>query len=329
MILLNEVIDTQKDLERFVDFLAILGIVLASVTATSLYTGVIKQKWELGHDLSFVAAVWMHGERRPSGFAHSAESSSALVFYIFMIMASFARAGWLKRIFLFVTGLLVLSMMLLIGAKAAIGGLLVGTALIILALPSLQKHAIRNGITALVLLVAVYGIQCLCISIGNNLTDNSDVAEYSFSVRVGYWKTAFAYVKHRWIGTGTGGLAPVLDPAVNIHSMYFCVLCELGIIGLLIFVSFLVGGLRRIFRAYARCGNERLRMILCCAAAGIVSICIHALVDVFQEQLYFWLVVSLVCIVCRLCVKSGETAETALAGGPGPSPHDQDSETLV
>jgi hypothetical protein len=310
LVILNEVITTQKDLERLVDFLAILGIGLAVVTLISSYTGLIKEKCHFySHSfphISLVRALWMHGERRPSGFGHPAEASSALVFFVLMIIASFQRAGVLKRTFLFFSGLFVLAMMLLVGAKAAVGAMVIGVFYLIVAMPGLRKRAIWNGVLAFLLLILVYVIIGICIKNGNNMTAKAGVAEYSFTVRVGYWNTALTYLlaKDRWIGSGSGGLAAVLDPAMNIHSFYLSVVFELGIIGILIVASFLISGFRRLHRAYRACGNEHLRMILCCMIAASVSILIHGLVDVFQEQLYFWLVVSLVCIVSRISTAS-------------------------
>lgn len=123
--------------------------------------------------------------------------------------------------------------------------------------------------------------------------------------------TGFSFFKNRWIGAGAGGVLKILDPVPNSHSTYFSILFDLGVAGLSIFIMFLVHATLSLRRAIKNCSDNILLWMLFCIGGSYIALLVHALVDNFHYDSYFWLVLGLVYTITTIAGSNISSASSA------------------
>jgi O-antigen ligase len=130
------------------------------------------------------------------------------------------------------------------------------------------------------------------------------------SNRYQYWRVAAgSFARHPLIGLGSGGFRvdwlrhrTVADPALNAHSLYIETAAELGIVGLVLLLGFLIG--------VARSAREALRPapgFAVGAAAAVTAFAIHAGVD-WDWQIPAVTIPALVLAGALIALADGEPA---------------------
>jgi hypothetical protein len=309
--LLNDMIVDRKELQKIITYLPFLGLILASLTLLSKFK-IIDSVLKLFGDIYLQILFWSHNGIRPSGFANSALAANALVFFIFMTIAAYSMAvNKFRKALLIAIGLFCLSMMLLISSKAAVGSLLAGIFFIIYNHPVLRKKVITFSIIVIIVLVSVYTFNAVFIKGGERLTGSSEVATTSLSSRLDFWKTGFSFFKNRWIGAGAGGILKIIDPVPNSHSTYFSILFDFGVVGLSIFIMFLVHAILSLRRAIKNCSDNIFLWMLFCIGGSYIALLVHSLVDNFHYDSYFWLVLGLVYTITTIASSNVSSASSS------------------
>ena len=137
-------------------------------------------------------------------------------------------------------------------------------------------------------LVVVYGISATLLK-ADRLTASSKIATDSFTLRFDYWRQGFAAMESTaWFGWGIGGFDRVIAPVPHAHSLYFNILFDLGLLGLVLFMIFVLVRGFSVVRSIITTGDEQLRLILCCLAVALVSLMIFGLVEFSYMYLHIW-----------------------------------------
>ncbi|MCU1316116.1 MAG: O-antigen polymerase, partial [Candidatus Acidoferrum typicum] len=115
------------------------------------------------------------------------------------------------------------------------------------------------------------------------------------------------------LGVGANNFTVVMDRYLTsdfregwlfaVHNKYLLVLAETGIVGLLAFLAFLLGALRKGWQCWVH-RDSLLSPLALGFAAGIAGHMVHMSVDVFRgrpTQQLLWLIAGLLTAMLRIC----------------------------
>ena len=206
---------------------------------------------------------------------------------------------WPRRFFYLVLLALMLVCMMFTSSRGAWLGLLLAVAILVI---MLDARLLLVGIVALVVLYFA-----LPDWIIGRFTSIGDMSDSSTSYRVFIWLGTIAMLKDYWFcGIGPGNTAfNLVYPAYSFntvkaphaHNLYLQLLCDTGIIGLILFLLVILSFYRTVFSAFSRVRDRATKIHLAAAAASIGGFLLQGMTDYSfynpRVTLFFWVVVAL------------------------------------
>lgn len=297
-------VNDKEQLYKALRVFPLLGVALGIFLIFSKwYHGVKEVNVFPGLALSLVMII---DEKRPGGFAPPNMAAAIMNIFLFITIALMYRAGILKKIMLGLIALFFVVCGFLTASKAGVGSLLAGLLLLVFIVPYLQKWKIRITIAFLLfmsLVLAVVGeflIKRFQLLIEKGMSFTGD--------RLGWWETGFNKLLDTYgIGLGIGGFLKYIDPVPGVHSFYFSLLFDLGVVGVLLFIiimAVLINNLGKIFKA---CEDKEMVFIACSFVANIAAFGIQAVFNEDFHSMHFWLLMALMFTVLKIAGKTKES----------------------
>ena len=237
------------------------------------------------------------------------ENPNVLAVFL-ILMLPFAAAGFLRRgrfggrIFSFVTFLLCLCAVVYTWSRGAWLGVILSLLLFLFAC----KPA-----TVYLLVPLAAGIPLiLTTSVGKRLASILSLSDSSISYRLSIWRGALSMAGDHvlgGLGVGEGAFSSVfpyyapagVEGATHAHNLLLQMLCELGILGPILFVFFTTLFFQRVVSHQAEEGDEEFRLYSLAAGCGVFAVLINGLFDyVFYNSRIFFLFFVVVGIAVAL-----------------------------
>jgi O-antigen ligase len=170
---------------------------------------------------------------------------------------------------------------------------------------------------ARLLLVGIIGIVALYFILPDwaikRFTSIGDMHDSSTSYRYYIWLGTIAMLKDYWLsGIGPGNAAfNLIYPkysyntiaAPHAHNLFLQLMCDTGILGLLLFLMILFSFYRTTFSAFSREKERSTRVYLIAAVASVSGFLLQGLTDYSfynnRVALFFWVVIALGSILAR------------------------------
>ena len=143
-----------------------------------------------------------------------------------------------------------------------------------------RRKAIDNA------LLSIHGTLC-----GGNFLES----------RLEWWGVGFRNLVDSWgFGAGTGGFPKLVDPVPGAHSVYFGVLFDFGIIGFILFFSFLSFIVFKTLSYMKNIDDPELKFTLYCLFGALVTVSLHSLVDLDYTYPLLWFILGLQILVVKI-----------------------------
>ncbi len=151
-------------------------------------------------------------------------------------------------------------------------------------------------------------------SVLNRFLSIGNLGDTSTSYRVHIWEGTVSMLRDHFlggIGVGTGVFGEVypryslngIETAPHAHNLYLQILTEVGILGFLIFVIFLLSFAKRNFTFYAKPLPTQARIMAAALFCGILAILAQGMTDHiwynYRVFLVFWLQIGLCAALCK------------------------------
>lgn len=301
-IALENAITTQRQLEVLLFFMVAAG------AAVALY-GICQYLFGWGYQSS----AWVDSDmfsdisfRVPSTLENPNMLGQYLILAIPLGGAGLLSAkDWGKRIFYFCCcGIMCVCMLLTFSRGAWLGLLFAGFIFVLFLQPRLL-------LLAPIALVALYFV--LPDTVINRFSSIGDLGDQSTSYRVYIWMGTLAMLKDYWLcGIGPGDAAfNLVYPkysysgieAPHAHNLFLQIVCDAGIIALVIFILLLFRYFRDLCAAFCREKDSFVRFHLVAFVSGIAGFMVQAMTDYsfynYRVMFLFWSYLALGALVSR------------------------------
>ncbi|MDP6847303.1 MAG: O-antigen ligase family protein [Kiritimatiellia bacterium] len=304
-------IQTEADLRRFIAFVTGCGFALACLVLPSrnFYFSWNYEMWS-GVTLAYEIGGDVLGPNpdllRASGFAQVDLAGAGLTTFLFITLAMFFGAKR-RAMRLLLLGLfqLLLTSLILTGAKASAGAFLVGFYVVLLLAPSLKGRripALMLGTGALVLAFLTTGLLMGERRIVKSVqtSEAGSTGAKSLFGRFEIWRKVFKDFKsflYLFFGEGLGTSAAKPETLPHAHSHYVSSFVDLGLVGFSLFMTISAKGLIELLINIKHRHNLFLRDTMVCLLGALISVLIMGLV--YQEFTFpfFWMVIAMVAAV--------------------------------
>lgn len=164
-----------------------------------------------------------------------------------------------------------------------------------------RKKFIKNsfifitGLTVLFMLIRILSAQRgLTRLIGST-------SEFSVTLRIAWWQEMIGllFQKTMGIGLGIGGTMFYLDPVPYIHSIYFSILCDMGVVGVVL-VTFFIGIIVKEVLPIIKNQETFFQNVLLASCGAMIAIGVHGLVDFHYNYPVIWMFAGIGMAVLRL-----------------------------
>lgn len=192
----------------------------------------------------------------------------------------------MKRYFLFITISFLIYGVLETKSKAGVGSLLFLIMFSLTTFNYLRAKFTRNALLFLSLIVVLFVGQ----SIAENRTPRIIASEQmSANARKQIWSRGLHEftAKAPGLGLGVGGLRYYADPMPHAHSVYFSILYDFGLIGVILLAGFLITLVVKLLNLI-RHQNTYPQMMLVASAGCLLVILVHGLVDFWYLHYLIW-----------------------------------------
>ena len=295
-VVLQNAVTSQKMLDTLIHLVVFAG------TAVALY-GIYQYVFRAGYQSSAWVDSDMFSEitfRVPSTFGNPNMLGQYFILTIPLAGACLLGAkNWTERaIWLVCCGLMAICMLMTFSRGAWLGLLFAGAVFFLLLRPRLMM-------LAPVLLVVLYFT--LPDSIISRFTSIGDLGDASTSYRVFIWMGTIAMLKHYWFsGIGPGEAAySLIYPAYSYsgivaphsHNLFLQIMCDGGIVTLVIFLLILFHYFRTACVAIYRGASWQTRLFQLATCAGIAGFMVQAMTDYsfynYRVMFLFWTIIGL------------------------------------
>ncbi|MBI5644259.1 MAG: hypothetical protein HY954_12385 [Deltaproteobacteria bacterium] len=299
-------INDRETLFKVLSIFSLLGLGLGILLVTSKwYSG--SETISILSDLKIKLSI-IKDAKRPGGFAPPNLASLVINIFIFANMALLYRGGFLMKAFRVLVILFLISSHLIVSSKAGLLNMVMGLAIFIFTVPQLRNWRIRIA-TAFTVLVG------FAVAVAGNVLINRFILLFEKGVgtkgdRLGWWATGFGKLyESGGIGTGVGGFMQYILPAAGPHSLYFSILFDLGIIGILLFFLLIILTINHIVLALRKTKDNELIYVTYCFNTALIITGWHGVIDGDYQQQFFWVLLAIVIAIAKI---------TALSGGETP-----------
>ena len=300
-LVLENSITTQRQLDNLLMLMVIAG------TAVALY-GVCQYLFGWGYQSEAWVDSDMFGDvfRVPSTLENPNMLGQYLILAIPLGGAGLLSAkSWGKRVFYFCCcGIMCVCMLLTMSRGAWLGLLFAGFVFVLFLQP-------RILLLAPLLLVALYFV--MPDSVITRFTSIGNLEDQSTSYRVYIWMGTLAMLKDYWLcGIGPGDAAfNLVYPrysysgitAPHSHNLFLQIMCDAGVIALVIFVLLLFHFFRDVCSAFCRERDAFSRFHQTAVAAGMAGFLVQAMTDYsfynYRVMFLFWVFIALGGLLAR------------------------------
>lgn len=301
-IVLENAITTRRQLDGLVLALVVAGTLVAlyGVCQFLFGWGYQSQAWvdtEMFTDINF---------RVPSTLGNPNMLGQYLILVIPLGGAGLLAAkSWGRRIFyLCCCGILCVCMLLTLSRGAWLGLLAAGAVFVVLLQPRLL-------LLAPVLVIGLYFV--LPDTVINRFTSIGDLGDTSTSYRVFIWLGTLDMLRDYWLcGVGPGEAAfNLVYPrysyneivAPHSHNLFLQIVCDAGLMALVVFVLMLFHFFRELCAAFCRERESFTRLHLAAVTAGMLGFLVQAMTDYsfynYRVMLLFWAFLALGALLAR------------------------------
>lgn len=300
-LVLENSITNQRQLDNLLTLMVIAG------TAVALY-GVCQYLFGWGYQSEAWVDSDMFGDvfRVPSTLENPNMLGQYLILAIPLGGAGLLSAkSWGKRVFYFCCcGIMCVCMLLTMSRGAWLGLLFAGFVFVLFLQP-------RILLLAPLLLVALYFV--MPDSVITRFTSIGNLEDQSTSYRVYIWMGTLAMLKDYWLcGIGPGDAAfNLVYPrysysgitAPHSHNLFLQIMCDAGVIALVIFVLLLFHFFRDVCSAFCRERDSFSRFHQTAVAAGMAGFLVQAMTDYsfynYRVMFLFWVFIALGGLLAR------------------------------
>lgn len=300
-LVLENSITNQRQLDNLLTLMVIAG------TAVALY-GVCQYLFGWGYQSEAWVDSDMFGDvfRVPSTLENPNMLGQYLILAIPLGGAGLLSAkSWGKRVFYFCCcGIMCVCMLLTMSRGAWLGLLFAGFVFVLFLQP-------RILLLAPLLLVALYFV--MPDSVITRFTSIGNLEDQSTSYRVYIWMGTLAMLKDYWLcGIGPGDAAfNLVYPrysysgitAPHSHNLFLQIMCDAGVIALVIFVLLLFHFFRDVCSAFCRERDAFSRFHQTAVAAGMAGFLVQAMTDYsfynYRVMFLFWVFIALGGLLAR------------------------------
>lgn len=300
-LVLENSITTRRQLDNLLMLMVIAG------TAVALY-GVCQYLFGWGYQSEAWVDSDMFGDvfRVPSTLENPNMLGQYLILAIPLGGAGLLSAkSWGKRVFYFCCcGIMCVCMLLTMSRGAWLGLLFAGFVFVLFLQP-------RILLLAPLLLVALYFV--MPDSVITRFTSIGNLEDQSTSYRVYIWMGTLAMLKDYWLcGIGPGDAAfNLVYPrysysgitAPHSHNLFLQIMCDAGVIALVIFVLLLFHFFRDVCSAFCRERDSFSRFHQTAVAAGMAGFLVQAMTDYsfynYRVMFLFWVFIALGGLLAR------------------------------
>ena len=273
-------------------------------------------------DYEIVNNIFLRGgigsvQRRAMGIANP--NASALFLNISIAVALSLWATERDKLQVWMLSVIVLFFVFVLlstGSKGGLISLFVLTFYLLVVFRHFRKRILRNSLVCFTLLVLlITTIHILRSSEGEYrvtaaLTGGVEGAlqeDTSFSSRLGIWKDGWSALveESAGLGLGPGGFTHHCAPHPHAHNIYFSIIFDFGLAGLLFLMLFSVALLRNMAISL-RNQETRLQILLVFLSSGLVALAAHGLVDHMYSRTVLWLYLGVVAAAALLSTKKDE-----------------------
>ena len=300
-LVLENSITNQRQLDNLLTLMVIAG------TAVALY-GVCQYLFGWGYQSEAWVDSDMFGDvfRVPSTLENPNMLGQYLILAIPLGGAGLLSAkSWGKRVFYFCCcGIMCVCMLLTMSRGAWLGLLFAGFVFVLFLQP-------RILLLAPLLLVGLYFV--MPDSVITRFTSIGNLEDQSTSYRVYIWMGTLAMLKDYWLcGIGPGDAAfNLVYPrysysgitAPHSHNLFLQIMCDAGVIALVIFVLLLFHFFRDVCSAFCRERDSFSRFHQTAVAAGMAGFLVQAMTDYsfynYRVMFLFWVFIALGGLLAR------------------------------
>ncbi|SHH92152.1 putative inorganic carbon (hco3(-)) transporter [Sporobacter termitidis DSM 10068] len=214
------------------------------------------------------------------------------------------KTWWQRVFFLCCLAVMAVCMIVTFSRGGYLGLILAAVIFIVM----LDARFILLGIVAL---VALYFF--LPQTVTERFSSIGNLSDSSTSYRVYIWMGTIAMLKDYWfsgIGPGTNAFNLIYPAysyntiaAPHAHNLFLQIMCDSGIVGLILFVAILFSYYRRTFTAFSRTRDKTSRTYLIAAIASVSAFLLQGMTDyAFYNNcvmLLFWIFIGLGAIMAR------------------------------
>jgi O-antigen ligase len=322
--LCTTLISSEHHVERLFIVLACWGIVVAvAAFVSNKFAFENWYQWTVSEDIAFRYGLGFE-EKRAGGFALPQLSGTFMILPLFAAcFGLLPKTSRLTRLLLILLSLFLVSNILATGSKASLLALLLGGTFYLLTYPGVRRRffvtlpCFYGSILALLILN-------LLLFESDRLTTGGKVHSMSFTFRLDFWRTGLALWDDHWFGMGTGGFSHFVSPWFGAHNIYLEILFDLGVVGLvlllLFMLSFGVGIVRTITTESMSADSRRY---FHCLLAVLLAIAFHGGMDMQYDQALIWLVVGMIAAMLKPAYHEPDDKQTvapkAITTNPQPA----------
>ncbi len=212
---------------------------------------------------------------------------------------------WPRRLFYLAILAVMLLCLIFTSSRGAWLGLIFAAAIFMI---MLDARLILLGIIAIVILY--FALPDWVI---DRFSSIGDLTDSSTSYRVFIWMGTIAMLKDYWfsgIGPGTDAFNLVYPAysfntikAPHAHNLYLQLMCDAGILGLVLFLLVILSFYRTVFSAFSRGRERKTKIYLAAAAAGVGGFLLQGMTDYafynIRVTFFFWVIIALGIVLAR------------------------------
>ncbi len=300
-------------------FFSIYGIDLAEQVGKSRFVVFWRYSFELDKYIDIISFWKGHLSRGTAMMSYN-----ALPFVVNLIIAvalglllATKREEVRKRFVVVIILILLVGSNLISQSKGGLVGLFAMIFYFLIIVHRLRSKFIRNSFIFVTATIALYLLIRYTSVLGSHFRYVGSTTEFSLLLRLEWWQEMIGllFQKTMGIGLGVGGSMFYLDPVPYIHSIYFSVLCDTGVIGVLL-VSLIVGIIVREALPIIKYQKTFLQYMLLAYSGGLIAIGVHGLVDFHYNYPVIWMFIGTGMAVLRLAKQELAEGEAAVVRSP-------------
>ncbi|MBM4055028.1 MAG: O-antigen ligase family protein [Planctomycetes bacterium] len=233
---------------------------------------------------------------RGQGFMHPLATAYYLSLSLMLLLGFIYTGNKLTKFFLAIIAIVIFVALLTTLSKGPLLSLLCGLYIFTILNASVNKHVII--VWTLILSLIVFGFFLSRIPTNDfakaldytskTSTETTDESS-SLGSRIKRWKKGILSIKdHYGLGGGSGGFFTYLDPEICFDNLYVHIFAEYGLVGVLLWIWFLILSCKRFIQAYINCISTEYKKWMQIYIAGVATLLLNAVTSFSHTFLPIW-----------------------------------------